>query len=1038
MSTSKPDLSDSVSPVTNLKKTMHVPGSILGRRYQIIQNLGREEVGKTYLAKDLQIDGDARCVVEQLSPNCDSEKTWQIVKRYLLNEIVVLERLGDHPQIPQFYGYFVEERQFYLVREYIDGDNLEQQVERKIFDEASTIYLIQDTLRILDFIHKTNVVHRNVRPVHLIKRKNNNTFVLINFGAIEEIESTKINLEGEFIRDSPWENCFYNAPEQKAGDYNFSSDLYALAKTAVYALTGRSPQELESSNYRWQEQCQISARLEAILTKMMAERVEQRYLNALEVLYDLRPLLKIQQIVGGRYLITQYLDGNGGIDTYLADNLHRQYQSPCSVKQIKLPDVHGDRKMKIERRFAEELLILERLGYHEQIPQLWDHFEENDEFYLVQEYIQGDSLGQKIAHQKLSTLQIVQILESALVVLEFIHCNRIIHRNLKPDNLIIRARDQQVILTNFGILTDLKTPPNATLSDSHKQERKNYWSPEQIAGRPTVSSDLYALGMTVIEAFTLVKPGTLIRNQQTGKLVWAQNLDLDRRLLKIVDKMIELDLGQRYQSAKKILDDLQKINSTQLKSVETSAIAQRSNAFRFSPLPVIVGVLGIICLLASIEFAFPIIRPAYYWYRGKKFLPSQPQIALNIFTKALDLKPQSHLAWSGRGDALSTLEQYPQALEAYIQATELNPDSVRDWKKRGDTLYRLENYTEAIAAYNRALKLDRDNGELYNRKGRALSRLQQYESALAMQQAALEIERFNPQFLSDRAENLLALKRYYNALTAFNRVQAIEPSKIQLWQAKFLVLEALNRPQEAQRVSREVNNGYIKMLQEQPQDESIWLERGNFLVTNKMYQKAVDSYDRAIELKPNFYRAWLARGKALIELGQNLEALTALDKALQIRPQSYLALQAKGLAYQNQNNLIEAIANYNRAIELNPNYAPLWQDLGLAYYQQQKYDLAIKSLTKATSLTPLNVEIWQGLANAWNAIGQDQKALSALERAIEIEPQNISLWNQKGSIYIENNRYDEACNTYRQSRRVAAADSPVIINSMSRLGCRIN
>ena len=1039
MSTSKPDLSDSVSPVTNLKKTMHVPGSILGRRYQIIQKLGREEVGKTYLAKDLQVDGDARCVVEQLSFNCDSEKSWQIIKRHLLNEIVVLERLGDHPQIPQFYGYFIEERHFYLVREYIDGNNLEQQVERKIFDEASTIYLIQDTLRILDFIHKTNVVHRNVQPVHLIERKRDNTFVLINFGAIEEIESTKIDLEGKLIRDRLGENWFYSAPEQKAGNYSFSSDLYALAKTAIYALTGRSPQELNSSNYRWQEQCQISAKLEAILAKMMAERLEQRYLTALEVLSDLRPLLKIQQIVGGRYLITQYLDGNEGIETYLADNLHRQYQSPCSIKQIELPDVHGDSKFKIERRFAEELLILERLGYHEQIPQLWDHFEENDQFYLVQEYIQGDSLAQKIAQQKLSTVQIVQILESALAALELIHSNRIIHRNLKPSNLVIRDRDQQVILTNFGILNDLKTPPNTTLSDSYRQERKNYWPPEQIAGRPTVSSDLYALGMTIIEALTLAKPGRLIRNEQTGKLLWAQNFDLDRRLLKIVDKMVELDLGQRYQSAQKILDDLQKINATQSRnsSVETPGIIP-TNAFKFSALPVIVGVLGIICLLASIEFAFPIVRPAYYWYRGQKSLPSQPQTALNIFTKAIDLKPQSHLAWSGRGDALSTLEQYPQALEAYIQATELNPDSVRDWKKRGDTLYRLEKYTEAIAAYNRALELDRDNGELYNRKGRALYQLQQYESALAMQQAALEIERFNAQFLSDRARSLLALKRYYNALTTFNRVQAIEPSKIQLWQDKSLVLDALNRPQEAERVSREVNNGYIKMLQEQPEDESIWLNQGNFFANNKMYQKAVDSYDRSIELKPNLYRAWLARGKALIELGQNQEALTALDKALQIRPQSYRAMLAKGLAYQNQNNLTEAIANYNRAIELNPNYAPLWRDLGLAYSRQQKYDLAIKSLTKATSLAPLDVETWQGLANAHNAIGQEQKALSALERAIEIEPQNISLWNQKGSIYIENNQYDEACNTYRQSRRVAAADSSVIINSMIGLGCRMN
>ena len=1040
MPTSKPDLSNSVSPVTNLKKTMHVPGSILGDRYQIIQKLGSEEVGKTYLAKDLQVDGDARCVIEQLSPNCDSEKNWQIIKRHLLNEIVILERLGDHPQIPQFYNYFIEERQFYLVREYIDGNNLEQEVEAKVFDEASTIYLIHDTLRILDFVHKTNVIHRNVQPIHLIRRKKDNTFVLINFGAIKEIESTEINLEGELIRDRSLGNWSYAAPEQIAGKYNFSSDLYALAKTAVYALTKRSPQELEQTNLHWQEQCQISARFAAILTKMMASKVERRYGSALEVLYDLRPLLKIQQTVGGRYLITQYLGGSGGIETYLADNLRRQYQSPCSLLQIELPDVHSDSKIKIERRFAEELLVLERLGYHEQIAQLWDHFEENDEFYLVQEYIQGDNLAQKIAQRDLSTVEIAQILESTLSVLEFIHQNRVIHRNIQPSSLIIRDRDQQVIVTNFGIITDLKTLPNATLNNSQKQERENYWSPEQIAGRPTVSSDLYALGMTVIEALTFAKPGTLIRDKQTGKLLWAQDIDIDRRLLKIIDKMVELDLGQRYQSAQKALDDLQKINTTQLRTnLEVPGITSaKSNVFKFSKLPIIVGLLGIVCLLGSIEFAFPTLRPAYYRYRAKSFLPERPQTALDTFSKAIDLKPQSSLAWTGRGDALFALEQYPQALEAYIQATELNPDNAQNWQKRGDLLYRLERFTEAIAAYNRALELDRDNGELYNRKGKALYQLQQYESALAMQQAALELDRFNAQFLSDRAESLLALKQYYNALTTFNRVQAIEPSEIKLWQNKFLVLDGLERPQEARRVSRDINNSYIKKLQEQPENEAIWLNQGDFFAADRMYQKAVESYDRAIELKPDFYQAWLAKGKALIQLGQNQDALAALDRALQIRSQSYRAWLAKGLAYQNPNNWTEAIASYDRGIELNPNYAPLWRDRGLAYYRQQKYDLAVESLTKASSLVPRDIETWQGLANAWSAVGQDEKALSALERAIEIEPQNTSLWSQKGLIYTENAQYNEACETYRQSRRVAAADSPSIIDSMMKLGCRMN
>ena len=1054
MPTSKLNLGNSADQANNPENMMHLPGSIIGNRYQIIQKLGRSETGKIYLAKDLQATQDARCVVEQLSPNFRNEANWQIIKQYLLNEIAVLERLGDHPQIPQFYNHFTENKHFYLVREYIDGDNLEQEVQRKVFNEADTIFLIQDTLRILDFIHKTNVIHRDVQPVHLIRRKRDNTLVLINFGAIREIESTAINLRGEMLSDRSDGNCSYIAPEQKIGESNFSSDIYALGKTAIYALTGKSSQELEQTNLDWRSQCQISPKLKVILSKMVSLEREHRYGSALEVLYDLRPLLKIKQVVGGRYLITRYLGGKREIETYLADNLHRQYQSPCLVKQIELSQVNNDDKVKLERHFTEELSVLERLGYHEQIPQLWDHFEENEEFYLVQEYFQGDNLAEKIAREDLSTTQIIQILVSTLSVLKFIHQNRVIHRNIKPSNLIIDDQSHQVILTDFGILADIKTLSRSTTEYNHDQEQKNYWSPEQIAGRPTISSDLYALGMTVIEALTKVKPATFDRNQQTGELLWVQNVNLDRRLIKIINKLVQLDLGQRYQSADKALKDLQKINSFSYSEPKQSLSAGQKNLpqngkntksarSRLSALPILIGLLGIGCLLGSIEFAFPLVRPAYYWYQGQKILAEQPQNALDTFTQAIDLKPTSGLAWSGRGDALSLLERYPEALEAYAEAVKLNSHNVANWKKQGRILYRLDKFSEAIAIYDQALKLEQEDGEIYNLRGQALYQLQQYEAALSMQDLALSIDRLNAQYWSDRGLNLLKLGQYYDALTAFNRVQAIEPDKIQLWQDKFLVLKALKRPREAERVFREVNNNYIKVLQEKPESGSTLIAQGDFFATAQMYQKAVSVYDQALKLTPNtepntnMYEAWLAKGNSLLQLGQNKEALTALKEAGQIRPESYRVLQAQGLAFQNQKNFQLAIAKYDQGIEINPNYAPLWRDRGLALNQQQQYSQAIESFTTANNLTAYDAATWQGLASAWNGKGQSQKALSAINQALKITPQNINLWSLKGLIYTKNAQYDEACDTYRKSRLVAS-DSQIILNSMMQLGCRMN
>ena len=1029
--------------VTNSEKKMHVPGSIIGNRYQIIQKLGREEIRKTYLAKDLQATGDARCAVEQLSPVCN-ETNWQLIKQHLIKEVEVLKRLGDHPQIPQFYNYFSEDRQFYLVREYIDGDNLEQEVERKVLDEAEVIHLMQDALRILDFVHKTNVIHRHVQPTHLVRRKRDNNFVLINFGAIREIESTALNLQGEVISSKSLGDWAYIAPEQQSGESNFSSDIYALAKTAIYALTQKSPQELEQANTTWQSQCQISSKLEAILSRMTSFNIEERYSSALEVLHNLRPLLKLKQTVGGRYAITRYLGGKRRIETYLADNLRRQYQSPCLIKQIELPNVRGDGETTIEKRFVEELSILERLGYHEQIPQLRDHFTENDQFYLVQEYILGENLALKIEQQDLSTAQIINILISTLGVLNFIHQNHIIHRNIRPSNLLIRSEDRQVVLTDFGILADIGTLPNATLDSSQTQDKQNYCSPEQIAGRPTISSDLYALGMTAIEALTKTKPGRFPRDRQTGKLLWQENLAVDRRFAKIIDKMVYLDLGQRYQSASKIIDDLRKIKSVSklatrkpLKQKKRKTVNHRQSQFKLPVLPALIGLLGLICLLGSIEFAFPTVRPIYYWYQGKKLLPKKPQAALNIFAKAIELKPGSSLAWSGRGDALYNLGRYSKALEAYSEATKLSKADFKIWKKQGDSYYKLEQFTKAIAAYNRALELEQKDGELYNHKGKALYELQNYPAALSMQDSAIALDESNAEFLSDRAKNLLALNKYYEALTVLNRVQAIKPYSIELWQDKPLVLAALDRPQEAKRVNQEIIGNYDQKLQTQPQNPQIWLTQADFFANSQMYQKAVNSFEQAIKLQPNFYQAWLGKGKALAELNRGQEALTAIDKAWQIRPESYLAWQAKGQVYQNQqNNLAEAIASYDRAIALNPNYAPLWRDRGLAFNQQQNYTQGIESLTKASKIAPQDRATWIGLATAWDAVGQDTKALTALDRALEIQPQNVDAWSQKGLIYTKNAQYNEACETYRQSR-LSIPNSQIIVDSMKTLGCRI-
>jgi serine/threonine protein kinase len=104
-------------------------GQALGGRYQIISELGQGGFGTTFLAEDLHLPGNYRCVVKQLKPQATDPATLQAARRLFDTEAKVLHELGKHPQIPQLFAYFEENREFYLVQEFIPGEELSQEIK---------------------------------------------------------------------------------------------------------------------------------------------------------------------------------------------------------------------------------------------------------------------------------------------------------------------------------------------------------------------------------------------------------------------------------------------------------------------------------------------------------------------------------------------------------------------------------------------------------------------------------------------------------------------------------------------------------------------------------------------------------------------------------------------------------------------------------------------------------------------------------------------------------------------------------------------
>ena len=263
-----------------------------------------------------------------------------------------------------------------------------------------------------------------------------------------------------------------------------------------------------------------------------------------------------QEILTQRYLVESLL-GRGGFGvTFLARNIHLPAQPFCLVK--KFTPIFTDPKLVAIARdqFGLEALILSRLGSHAQIPTLLDYFQIEENCYLVEEYIPGTVLSQLVIDRgKFTEAQIENFLIQMLRLLAYIHSHHLIHRDIKPQNIILCQTDRRFVLVDFGAVKDLFPTTNGTKQGEYSTAvgTPGFAPPEQLANYPVYASDLYALGMTCIYLLTGKEPGAFATDPYTCELIWADDLEISIDLIEIINKLIQITLTDRYQSATQVL-----------------------------------------------------------------------------------------------------------------------------------------------------------------------------------------------------------------------------------------------------------------------------------------------------------------------------------------------------------------------------------------------------------------------------------------------------------------------------------------------------
>lgn len=599
----------------------------------------------------------------------------------------------------------------------------------------------------------------------------------------------------------------------------------------------------------------------------------------------------IVHLLRDRFKVIKPLGRGGFGNTYLAEDLDR-LNEPCVVKKLTYQATEAWEQQKAIDMFASEARQLKQLGHHPQIPKLTAYFQEGQHLYLVQQYVDGHNLIELLAKEgTFDEHKIRRVLLDVLPVLQNLHDQGVIHRDLKPDN-IMRRQDGKHVLIDFGVAKLLKQTAMAHAGVGTIVGSPGYASPEQIQrGRATPVGDLYGLGSSCFHLLSHVSPYHL---SLEFNYLWSENWQqyiaqpVSPDLQKIFDKLLQIEPAQRYQSANEVLQDLK-------------------------------------------------VAPD---------LPQQPKITLSTRPSLFSRVPQlSSKQWA----AIASLGLIGVLGIGYIairanDTVSVSPMSQSEALLRsGYEKYREGEYKDAIADYDESIRLDDQNADAFNERGLAKYSLQNYQAALSDYDQALQLDDQHANAYGNRGLTKHALQNYQAAVEDYNQAIRLNPQYAYVYHNRGLSKYNLKDLQGAL-------SDYDQALRIDPKRADTLRNRGRTHYDLGKYRSALADYDEAIRLDGNHANAYNGRAHAKGKLEDWEGELVDFDKALELDDQLVDAYNSRGLAKYNRKNYREAIQDYNKAIRLDSNYAVAYFNRGFAKEIQNEIEGAKADFQKAADL----------------------------------------------------------------------------------------
>ncbi|HIK12222.1 MAG TPA: protein kinase [Oscillatoriaceae cyanobacterium M33_DOE_052] len=395
-------------------------------------------------------------------------------------------------------------------------------------------------------------------------------------------------------------------------------------------------------------------------------------------------------LLADRYRATKTIGQGGFGKTFLAVDEYKPSHPPCVIKQF-LPQTNSPASaQKAAELFQREAQQLDELGRHDQIPELYAHFAQEQQQYLVQEFIDGENLEKELAaNGAFNEQQIRQLLQDLLPVLQFVHEQGVIHRDIKPENILRRRVDGKLVLVDFGSAKNFSN--KATNKVGTTIGSAGYVAPEQLLGKATPASDLYSLGVTCVRLLTQIAPLQLY-DYREGVWVWRDYLQypVSDRLSALLEKLLQTKLEKRYQSVAQVQEAFREVTA--------ASIPPQSDAIATASPSLWTRLLGATPQMLKGKLA-------QHW--GKY------DDAIASYDRAIAIQPNNYQAWYQKGCLCAELGKQEVALFCYEKTVSIHPAHFEAWRERGLLLTKTQLYQEAVSCYLKSLQINNHQPEVW-------------------------------------------------------------------------------------------------------------------------------------------------------------------------------------------------------------------------------------------------------------------------------------------------------------------------------------